>query len=216
MFKLIANLLYVEVSAARGWRRHEDTVGRAGNIFLGAVDADVGFHPVVIRRDVLIAERPVVAHAVHRAHFEIHRSKAQSNPSPVIGASPNDARAKPSEFGSRSRGIRLAVNFPETVRRQKFVVQLMPVLASDAHSAMRQVVGPQVLFVILFRIQRRTSFQHDDAQPAFRQHLRCSAATGTGSNDADVVLLGRSNYLRHGAPSNPGIILNVGRALPPA
>ena len=194
----------------------KDTVGRAGYIFLGAEDADVGFHLVVIRRDVLIAEGQSSPMPSIERSLEIHRGKAQRNASPVIGASANDARTKPAEFGSRRGGIRFAVNFPETVRRQKFVVQSCRVLASDAYAAMRQVVWPQVFLVILFRIQAA------DQLPALPRSARPRSAPWQlcrhlhRSNDADVVLLGRSNYLRHGAPSNPGIILNVGRALPPA
>ena len=115
--QLVADFLYINVSTPRSRRRHEDTVRRAGNIFLRTVDADIRLNLVVVRRDVFVAERPVVAHAVYRANFEIHVSEAQSDSSPVVGAPANDARAEPAKFRTRSRGVGLTVNFPEAIGR---------------------------------------------------------------------------------------------------
>src|SRR5580692_10625129 len=79
----------------RWWEKN--AVGGAGDIFFGAEDADVAFDFVVVRREFLVGDGPVVAEAIARAGFEIDRRKTQSNAAPVIGAAANDARSKPLE-----------------------------------------------------------------------------------------------------------------------
>ena len=91
---------------------------------------------------------------------------------------------------SRRGGVGFAFDFPGAVGRHEFVIQFMPELAPDANAAMRQLIGPDVLFKIFFRIQRRTRFEHDHAEAAFSQHFRSGAARRARSNDADVVHLG--------------------------
>ena len=61
------------------------------------------------------------------------------------------------------------------------------VLAADASAAMRQIVGPDMLLEILFRIQRRARLQHHDVQAAFGEHFGGRAARRARSNDADVI-----------------------------
>ena len=48
--------------------------------------------------------------------------------------------------------------------------------AADTNAAMRQLVGPHVLFVVLFWIQRRARLQHHNVQPAFGKHFRGGTA----------------------------------------
>ena len=94
---MVAGLLNNRFGATGlGWRQ-ENSVGSAGNIFFSPEDSDIGLNFVVVRRDVFVADRPIVAHAVMRANFEIHRSHAKGDASPMIGASADNARAKPAE-----------------------------------------------------------------------------------------------------------------------
>ena len=161
--------------------------GALGIFSLRAEHPDVGLHLVVVRRDFFVGDGPVVAHAIGGAGPEIHRSEAESDASPVIGAAAHDAGAEPAELRSRRGGVGFAFDFPGAVGRDEFVIQFMPVLAADADAAMRQLVGPDVLFEILFRIQRRARFQHHHVQAAFGEHFRGRAACRARSNDADVI-----------------------------
>ena len=96
--QLVAGLLDDGFGAAR-WRwRQEDSVGRAGNILFTTENSDVGLHLVVVRRHVLVGDRPVVAHPIAGTGFEIYRREAQSDSSPVIGAPSNNAGAEPAEL----------------------------------------------------------------------------------------------------------------------
>src|SRR5207247_5658761 len=94
--------------AARLGRRHEDAVGSTRNAFFGPEYAYVGLDLVVVGGHVFVGDGPVVAHAVGGARFEIDGSKAQCDPSPVICASADDARAEPAKARSCRYRVRLA------------------------------------------------------------------------------------------------------------
>src|ERR1700692_3971284 len=108
----------------------------------------------------------------------------------MVGAAAFDPGTKPAKRRSWSRGVRLAVNLPKSIRSQELTVQLVPRLPSDARSAMRQLIRPDVLFVIGTGVQQRPCFQHDYIQAAFGQHLGGGTAPRTRADDADVVYLG--------------------------
>ena len=199
--QLVAGLLDDGFGAARLGRRQKNSVGSAGNVFFRAENSDVGLDFVVVGRDVFVADRPVVAHAVVRADFEIHRRHAQGDASPVIGASADDARAKPAELRSGSGDVGLAFDFPGAVGSEEFVFESLAGAAADARAAMRQVVGPDVLFVVTLGNQRRSGFEQRDAQAAFGEHLGRGASRGAGADDANVIGFRRALDL-HGSPSS--------------
>src|SRR5581483_10547057 len=65
----VTSLLDQQFGASRlGWRQ-ENTIGCTGHIFPGAEDSYVGFHFVVVGSDLVVGDRPVVAHAVGGASF---------------------------------------------------------------------------------------------------------------------------------------------------
>ncbi len=169
--QLIASLLDDRFCAARRRWWHEDSIRCAGNVLLGAKNADIGFNLVVIRSEFVIGNWPVIAHPVGGTRFEIYRSKSQRDASPVIGAATDDARPKPAKARSRRRGVRFAIDLPCAVRRRKFVVDFAAKLAANANATVRQIVRPEVFFVIFFRIERRAGLEHDNVQPAFGQNL---------------------------------------------
>ena len=169
--QLVAGLLDDGFGAARLGRRQENSVRSAGNVFFRPEDSDVGLDFVVVRRDVFVAERPVVAHAVVRADLEIHRSHAQGDASPVIGASADNARAEPAESRARSGDVRFAFDFPSAVGREEFVFQAALRAAADTRAAMRQVVRPDVFFVVSFGNHRRPGLEQRDTQAALGKYF---------------------------------------------
>ena len=197
--QFVAGLLDDGFGATRRRRRQKNAVRRAGNILLAPEHADVGLDFIVVRRNFFVGDGPVVAHAIGGARPEIHRGKAESDASPVIGASAHNAGAEPAELRSCRGSVGFAFDFPGAVGRNEFVVQFMPVFAADANPAMRQLVGPHVLLEIFFRIQRRACFQHDYVQAAFGEHFRGRAASRARSNDADVIHFRGTNDLCHQA-----------------
>src|SRR5581483_3330373 len=118
--KLVARFLDDRLRAARlGWRK-KNSIRCARNVFLRSKNADVRFHLVVVRREVFVCDRPVIAHAISRARFEIDRSKAKRNASPMVRAPAFDARSEPAKSRSRGDRIRFAFNVPRSVRREEF------------------------------------------------------------------------------------------------
>ncbi len=190
--EMVARLLDDGFCAARLGRRQKDSIGRAGNIFLGPENSDVRLDLVVVRRDVFVTQRPVVAHTIVRTNFEVDRRHAQGDSSPVIGPSADDARAEPPKSGSRSGNVGFTFNLPRPIRSHKFVCQSSLRATADPCSAMRQVVRPDVLFIVSFRNNRRTGLEQRYAQTAFGQHFGRGAPRGARADDADVIGFGRS------------------------
>ena len=114
----------------------------------------------------------------------------------MIGAAANDARAKPAEGGARSRGIGLAFDLPKSVGRQELAVKIV-LLSAHADATVGQLVGPDVFFVILFRIERRAGFKQDNIQAAFGKNLGSGAPGSPRANNADVINFWRTDDLGH-------------------
>jgi hypothetical protein len=79
-------------------RRLELAVGQARQAFGHALDADVLLDQVVIRLDVLVADRPVHAVAIVRGRLEFQIADPQRLAAPDVGAPADQARADPEEL----------------------------------------------------------------------------------------------------------------------
>src|SRR6516225_3287944 len=82
--QLVARFLNENLGAAWLGGRKEGAVGGAGNILFCTEYSNIGFDLVVIGRDVVVTDGPVVAHAITGADLEIGWSHAQGDASPVI------------------------------------------------------------------------------------------------------------------------------------
>src|SRR5581483_2753984 len=104
------------------------------------------------------------------------------------------------EGGPGSAGIRLSFDVPEAVGSEELVVHrfdAVAVLASHALAAVGQVVGPHVLLEVARRNHWRPRLQQHHIEAAFSENLGGRASGGAGNDNADVVNLGRANYLEH-------------------
>ncbi len=202
--QMVAGLLDDGFAAAGFGRRLKNSVGRAGNIFFGAENSDVRLDFVVVRRNVIVGERPVVALSVVGASLEIHRSHAQSDASPVVGASADDARAEPLKPGAGSGDVRLALDLPGAVGSEEFVFEAFAGAAADTGAAMRQVVRPHVFLVIALGNHGRPGLEQRDAQSALGKHFRGGASGGAGADDANVESFGRAPNL-HESPEKKAV-----------
>src|SRR6266852_3984144 len=198
--ELVASLLDHQFGAAGFGRRQEDAVGGAGDIFFRSEHADVGIHFVVIRREILVSDGPIVAETIARGGFEIDGSEAQRDAAPVIGAAADDAGTKPLEIRAGSGGVGLAFDLPRAIRREKFT-EVFARLAADAGAAVRQIVRPQEHLEILVRSDVRPGFEEHAVQAALGENLRGHASARTGADNANVILLWRANHLRHAKPA---------------
>src|SRR3954451_24307014 len=112
----------------------------------------------------------------------------------MIGAATNDARTEPAKTRSGCDRIRFAFNVPGTIRSEKFA-EVCRLSAANSGPAMRQIIGPDVLFKGRRWIQWRAGLQQDHVQPASSKDLPSLSAGRTVTNDADVVRFRRANYL---------------------
>ena len=197
--QVVAGLLDNRFGAAGLGRRQENSVGSAGNIFFRTEDSDIGFDLVVVGSNVVVTQGPVVAHAVMRADSEIHRSHAEGDASPVIGASADDAGTEPAELRTGSGNVRFPFNFPSAVGGEEFVFEALPCPSTDTGAAMRQFVRPDVLLVVALGNQRRAGLEQRDTQTALGEDLGRGASRGAGTDDANVIGFGRALNL-HGIP----------------
>ena len=67
----------------------------------------------------------------------------------MIGAAAHYSRTEPVKVAARSRGVRLPLDLPKTVGSHEFIGA-----APHAHSAISQLVGPDMLFEIFGGVQR--------------------------------------------------------------
>ena len=74
-------------------RRLKTAIGQLGHTFRDSGDADVFFDQVVVGRDVLVANRPIVAIAVERRGLEIEVAQPVTLSSPHVRPAADDARA---------------------------------------------------------------------------------------------------------------------------
>src|SRR5688572_1250598 len=86
--------------------------GVVRQIVVVAEDADQFVESIVVRRDVIVPDRPVVAKTVSTGRLEIVGPETQGDSSPVIGASAHHARPPPHEVRSFRDGERLSLELP--------------------------------------------------------------------------------------------------------
>src|SRR5690606_21170692 len=106
-----------ELVESRLWRRKENAVRFIEDAFLRSEDADELVDPVVIRRYVVITDRPIIAQAIDIFSFEIIGTKSKRYTSPVVGASADHTGAEPIELRTVLVGIRFAFEFPSAICR---------------------------------------------------------------------------------------------------
>ena len=89
--QLIAGFFYQQFGATRFRGREKYAIGRAGHIFLGSEYPDIRFHLVVVRRNVLVGDGPIVSQPVARPGGEIDGCKPQRDAAPVVGSAADNA-----------------------------------------------------------------------------------------------------------------------------
>ena len=97
-----AFLIIVSVQRGLGGGRKMPS-GALGTFSFRAEDADVCLDLVVIRRELFVSDRPVVAHAVGRVCLEVRFTKSKRDASPMIRASAYNTRTEPAELRTREQ-----------------------------------------------------------------------------------------------------------------
>src|SRR5882672_2894917 len=160
--------------------------------FLRTADADIFFDEVVVRRNVLVAERPIFPETVVRCGFEIEVAEAERDTAPNIGAAASHANAThPEKRLVFRRGVRLFEIVCEPVRGV-LVADIEDGLDGTglanelrSHIAVLQRKRGLMFGKILVRLWA-TRFEKRYLQASFREPLACPAAGGAGANNDDI------------------------------
>ena len=191
-----AALFDQEVADQRLRRRQQHAIRRAGCVLeavVGAVHAYQHLDLVVIRREILVAHRPVEAEAVTRMRLEIVGAVAQRNAAPVIRAPPEHARAPPDELARRivgRAGIGLTRNLPAAVDG---CIPKAEGLLGCARTTQRRVGVGLEHRGFSGRLVIAARFEHQHLGAVHGERVRGLPAGRTGAHDDHVigVLVGR-------------------------
>ena len=205
--ELLLRPLNQQLVAARLGRRQKDAVGLVGELRqVRAEDADQLVDLVVVRLDVIVGDRPVVAEAIEALAAEVIRAESQRDAPPVIGPPAEHARAEPVELAARRRRVRLTLERPAAEGAVEFAE--MPL--GRRRAAAGRVVAPRVHEGVGGRVPHRPRFEHDDVGAGLGQDHGGHAAAGTGPDHADVVGRAVGNDL-HGSPRGHSALVSFPR-----
>ena len=206
--QLVGRLLDQQLVAARLRRRLEDAVGLVRDAFHRSEDPDEAIELVVVRLDLVVGDRPVVADAVEAAALEVVRAPAQRDAPPVVGAAAEHPPAKPVERGAPRLRVGLALDVPAA----DAAVELAERLGRRGGAAARRIVRPRRHLRVLGGVPHPAGLEHDDVGAGLAQHLGGHAAAGAGADDADVVGFGLTDDL-HGTSLSPNLSRFWGKVL---
>ena len=189
--KLLASLLDHQLVAAGLGRWQELAVGRPEH-------ADQLFGLVVVRRQVVVSDRPVEPLAVAAVGFEVVRTHAQRDASPVVGAPAEHARPPPHPLVARRCRVRLAAHLPATVHGG---VKIAERFVRRPGSAVRRVVVPLHHLGLFGRVVPAPGLEHKALGAGAGQHVSGHPSAGSGADDHSVINFGAWYYLWHGRPT---------------
>ncbi len=107
-----AGLLYEQLVAAWARRRQVDAVGLVAHSFPAPEDADEPVHAVVVGRDIIVPDGPVLAQAVEGLPAKVVGPESKRDPAPVVGASTHLTYAEPVELCAGRARVRLSGERP--------------------------------------------------------------------------------------------------------
>jgi len=183
----IARLLDEQLVTTRLRRRQEDPVRIVAQPFAAAEDPDQPVDPIVVGRDVLVADRPVIAQSVDALAPEVVGPEAERDPAPVVGAAPEHPGAEPVEARAGRRGVGLARDLPTPVAGVELAERALARRCAPA----RGLVDPAQHRAVAGAVPFAAGLEHDDAGAGLREHVGGHPATRAGTDDTDVVLVGR-------------------------
>ena len=199
--------LFAAVQLHRG---QEVSIRQVWQAVSRAADADELLGFVVVRRELLIADRPVVAEPVVRCGFEIEIRESVRHPAPVKRFTADDSCPHPEERLARLGGVWVFGVFDVELAAELAGGRLHPLVlvfpTRSAEAAIHRFVRPAMRAEIAFGIHGRAGFEDEHFHAALGEFLRGHAAGSSRADDDCVVDL----LLRH-RPSAPER-LSLGRA----
>ena len=145
--------------------------------------ADEVVDAIVVGRDIVIADRPVVAQSIARLPSEIIGAESEGDASPVVRASAEHARAPPRELVARRDDVRLAGDVPAADASVEFAERFR---LRGLAAPRRRVRGHQHLRIAC-GVPRAPRLEERDLRAGVREHVRRHPAAGSRADDADIV-----------------------------
>ena len=174
--------------------REEVAVGHLCQAFARAAHADEGFDFVVVRRDILVAERPIFPIAVAVGCFELIITISIALARPTKGFATHLAPANPHEglFDGERVGILVIVNKKLMTELVARVAKPLDGLAvkqrlTVAKAAKLDLIRPDVFGEVTRGQPWWPGFQHEDEHALLGQLLGHPAATRTRADNQRVV-----------------------------
>src|SRR2546426_4530829 len=134
--------------------RLEVPVGQVLEPFRAAGNAHVAFHQVVVRGQVLVADRPVFSVTVERRGLQIEIAQPQADSAPDVGAASRHAQASlPTEGLFLSRGVR----FLQVVAKPVIGVFIAGPQKSEEHTSELQSPCNLVCRLLLEKKKKKTN-----------------------------------------------------------
>ncbi len=184
----------LHLGAAHGHGGMELAVGQLRNVLRLAGDADVVLDQLVVRDQILVAERPVLAVAVEGLALQVLLAEPIALAAPDVGASADHARAAlPAERLVVRIGVRLVevvgepLVVPLAARVAVALLRPRPPHQVARLVAVLEVVGGDVLGEVLVAL-RLARFEQGHLDAGFRQSLGRPATRGARSHHDHIEL----------------------------
>jgi hypothetical protein len=179
----VAGPLDQQLVTARPRWRQEHTVRIVRACLEAAEDADQAVHPVIVRLEVVVADRPVGAQAVETVPAKVVRPETERDAAPMVGAAAQHPGAPPVELGSRRPGVGFTFDLPPADAGVELAEGPLP----DRGAASRRLVRPAEHRPVGRVVPRRPRLEQHDVRPGLGEDICRHAAAGPRADDADVV-----------------------------
>ena len=181
------------IKALRLGRRLENAVRGAPDPLFRSVDPDQTLSFVVVGCQVFVCDGPIFTVAVEASPAEVVVRESERDSTVVVRASTDNARARPGEFRrSRSAGVGFLV------APAKSVWSAEPCSAArQPQPAVLDLVGPNVLQIVIGRVKRGTGLEQSDLRSGITKNLGRHAAGRARADDDNIVDFSAADDLRH-------------------
>src|SRR5579862_1087998 len=186
----------VNLSTGKAHGRKEFSIRKLRQAFAAPAHADIRLDLVVVRLDVAIRNRPVLAVTVAGRRLELEVRIAIADSSPAKGFATHLAAANPHERLVGVKRVRML-----GIVNEEMVIVLIDGVAQSLHrllleeglgiakSPKAKTIGPHMLCEIMLRGARGTRLQHQHFGALFAEDFGHPAAARSGADDNGVVNL---------------------------
>src|SRR5262249_40560753 len=192
--ELVADDFTSQLAAAGEFHRREEfAIGHLLETFMGAADADEGFHQIVVGREVLVADGPVFAVAITAGRFELVVAVTIAFATPAKGSAADLATTNPHERFVDGKRVRIFAVVDKELMAVLIAGETQPLnglaieeCLSVAEAAELYLIRADMLGKVAGRYTGRSGLQHQDTHTLLGELLSYPATTGSGADNHRV------------------------------